>query len=166
MGPDDRSPAASREGKPADGVAYSWTWPGPNSAPARSSRVPPSIKVKPTRDAFGRVTGPARVWLSAQESPRKPPTPADAALEFPRAFLKTTGRRRPPDLSSTPDSPNACSPSSPRALTAVGPSRRAPATSRRTSELQAKRHGVGILGEACVGGFPHVETPFPWQRAI
>ena len=48
------------------------------------------IKVKPTRDAFGRVTRPARIWFSAQEGPRRrAPTQADVSLELPEAFLKT-----------------------------------------------------------------------------
>ena len=49
---------------------------------------PAVIKVTPRRDAFGFVTNAARIWLSDHKSPRKPPTPADASLEFPNAFLK------------------------------------------------------------------------------
>ena len=48
---------------------------------------PAVVKVRPTRDAFGRVTRPARVWLSARERPRQPPTPADADARVPEAFL-------------------------------------------------------------------------------
>ena len=47
------------------------------------------VKVRPTRDVFGRVTQPARIWFSSQETPRKPPTHADASLELPEVFLKT-----------------------------------------------------------------------------
>jgi pyruvate kinase len=50
---------------------------------------PPVVKVKPARDAFGRVTRPARIWFSSQDAPRRSPTPADASLEAPPAFLKT-----------------------------------------------------------------------------
>jgi pyruvate kinase len=50
---------------------------------------PRVVKVKPTRDAFGRVTCPARIWFSSQHAPRTPPTPADASLQLPETFLKT-----------------------------------------------------------------------------
>ena len=48
---------------------------------------PAVIKFKPIRDAYGGVSRGARVWLSPGESPRQPPTPADAALEFSGKFL-------------------------------------------------------------------------------
>ena len=47
------------------------------------------VKVKPKRDARGRVTRPARIWLASQEHFRTPPTPADAVVELPHAFLET-----------------------------------------------------------------------------
>jgi pyruvate kinase len=50
---------------------------------------PRVVKVRPTRDAFGHVTRPARIWFSSPQAPRKPPTPADASLELPDTFLKT-----------------------------------------------------------------------------
>ena len=56
---------------------------------------PAVVKVRPTRDAFGRVTQPARIWFSSQETPRKPPTPADASLELPTYFSRRSGRRPP-----------------------------------------------------------------------
>ena len=49
---------------------------------------PAVIKVSPSRDAFGNVTRAARVWLCDRKAPRKAPTPSDASLEFPHAFLK------------------------------------------------------------------------------
>src|SRR5688572_5333070 len=49
---------------------------------------PAVVKIRPRRDAFGYVTRAARVWLSDRKAPRKPPTPADATLEFPHAFLE------------------------------------------------------------------------------
>jgi pyruvate kinase len=50
---------------------------------------PHVVKVKPTRDVRGHVIRPARIWFSSQQAPRNPPTPADASLELPEAFLKT-----------------------------------------------------------------------------
>ena len=38
------------------------------------------IRVKPTRDDFGRAVKPARLWLTARENPQAPPTQADASL--------------------------------------------------------------------------------------
>ena len=56
---------------------------------------PAVVKVKPARDPFGRVIQPARIWLFARESPRQPPTPADATIELPDSFLRalTVGDR-------------------------------------------------------------------------
>ncbi len=88
--------------QPAEGVADPWTWPGPKSAQGPLEAGPAVIRVKPTRNAFGRVTQPARVWLSAQESPRKTPTPADAVIMLPRAFLTLLAVWRPPDVCRRP----------------------------------------------------------------
>jgi pyruvate kinase len=41
---------------------------------------PAVVKIRPTRDVYGRVTEPARVWLFADEEPRPSPTPADTSL--------------------------------------------------------------------------------------
>jgi pyruvate kinase len=48
---------------------------------------PPVIKWRPRRDAWGRVIAPARVWLTAEEEPAPPPTPADGALPVPADWL-------------------------------------------------------------------------------
>jgi pyruvate kinase len=48
---------------------------------------PVVLRVRPQRDAFGAVTAPARVWLTAQEDPRQPPAPADAVLPVPAHWL-------------------------------------------------------------------------------
>jgi pyruvate kinase len=47
---------------------------------------PAVLKIRPERDAYGRVTAPARVWLAAP-SGRSAPSPADAALSLPAAWL-------------------------------------------------------------------------------
>jgi pyruvate kinase len=48
---------------------------------------PAVVKFGPTRDARGTVIEPARVWLFAEEHPRSSPTPADASLPVPAAWL-------------------------------------------------------------------------------
>jgi pyruvate kinase len=49
---------------------------------------PAVVKFRPGRDAYGRVTEPARVWLFADETPRPSPTPADACLPVPAAWMR------------------------------------------------------------------------------
>lgn len=56
---------------------------------------PAVVKVRPRRDVFGRVTAPARVWLTAEAAPQSPPSPADACLPVAAnwlARLRTGGR--------------------------------------------------------------------------
>ncbi|MHB8825957.1 MAG: pyruvate kinase, partial [Thiobacillus sp.] len=48
---------------------------------------PAVVRIRPSRDAYGRVTAPARVWLTADESPQRPPAPASACLPVPSAWL-------------------------------------------------------------------------------
>jgi pyruvate kinase len=48
---------------------------------------PAVLKIRPERDAYGRVTAPARVWLAAPGG-HSAPSPADAALSLPTAWLK------------------------------------------------------------------------------
>jgi pyruvate kinase len=48
---------------------------------------PAVLRVRPRRDALGRVTAPARVWLAAAESPQSPPSAADAVLALPQAWI-------------------------------------------------------------------------------
>lgn len=48
---------------------------------------PAVVRIRPRRDLFGCVTAPARVWLSAEESPATPPSRADACLPVPGNWL-------------------------------------------------------------------------------
>ncbi|MCA9014283.1 MAG: hypothetical protein KDA77_03020 [Planctomycetaceae bacterium] len=48
---------------------------------------PAVIKIRPRRDVFGRVTAPARVWLSAAANPQPSPSPSDACLPVPESWL-------------------------------------------------------------------------------
>jgi pyruvate kinase len=49
---------------------------------------PGVVKVRPYRDALGRVVAPARVWFTPRDAPSKPPTPADALVPLARTFLQ------------------------------------------------------------------------------
>jgi pyruvate kinase len=49
---------------------------------------PAVIKIRPERDAFGRMTAPARVWLAAVKGGHPPPAPADATLPLPAQWLR------------------------------------------------------------------------------
>jgi pyruvate kinase len=63
-------------------------------------------KLRPSRDAYGRVTAPARVWLTANRAPRIPPSNANGVLQVDHEWLAaihpgdkltlrdTRGRRR------------------------------------------------------------------------
>lgn len=48
---------------------------------------PEVVRIRPRRDAYGRVTTPARIWLTAEESPKPPPSLASACLPVPSAWL-------------------------------------------------------------------------------
>jgi pyruvate kinase len=48
---------------------------------------PAVVRIRPRRDPLGRVTAPARIWLSAQEAPQAPPSEADACLPLPADWL-------------------------------------------------------------------------------
>jgi pyruvate kinase len=65
---------------------------------------PAVVKYKPTRDAFGRVVRPARIWLTSSEHPEAPPSPADACLPVPAKWLSKVTRG---DLIQFADARNA-----------------------------------------------------------
>ncbi len=48
---------------------------------------PAVIKISPARDPFGRLKAPARVWLTPEETPAAPPTPADAVIPLTGRWL-------------------------------------------------------------------------------
>jgi pyruvate kinase len=56
----------------------------------RTGPLPPGprvVKVRPTRDELGRVTDPARVWLTPAAAPARPPAPAAVVLPVPGDWL-------------------------------------------------------------------------------
>jgi pyruvate kinase len=48
---------------------------------------PAVARIRPRRDLRGRVTAPARVWLTADEAPHLPPSVADASLRVAATWL-------------------------------------------------------------------------------
>ena len=48
---------------------------------------PAVLKIRPSRDVYGRVIAPARIWLTAESSPAAPPTPAHACIPVPSIWL-------------------------------------------------------------------------------
>jgi pyruvate kinase len=48
---------------------------------------PAVVRVRPQRDVFGRVVAPARVWLTPDNAPHAPPSPADVCLRVPAKWL-------------------------------------------------------------------------------
>jgi pyruvate kinase len=48
---------------------------------------PPIVKWRPRRDAYGRVTQPARIWFTSRDQPVAPPESADAILPVPGDWL-------------------------------------------------------------------------------
>ena len=53
---------------------------------------PRVLKFRPMRDAFGRVTRPARVWLTSSTQAEHPPAEADAVLPVPGEWLARVKR--------------------------------------------------------------------------
>lgn len=49
---------------------------------------PAVVKLRPVRDVLGRVTAPARGWLTAAECPATPPEPGIVSLPVPRSWLR------------------------------------------------------------------------------
>lgn len=48
---------------------------------------PAVLKFRPRRDDFGRVTAPARIWLTPEAAPERPPAEADAIIPMPGDWL-------------------------------------------------------------------------------
>lgn len=68
---------------------------GPKVRTGRLEDGPAVVRIKPRRDAFGRLAEPARVWLTSESSPRPAPTPAAATVPVPDAWRRrlTAGDR-------------------------------------------------------------------------
>lgn len=53
---------------------------GPKLRTGKVKSGPEVVKWHPRRNAYGAVTGPARIWLTPAEEASAPPEPADACL--------------------------------------------------------------------------------------
>ncbi len=121
---------------------------------------PSVVKVRPTRDALGRVTRPARIWFSPHDGPRKAPAPADASLEVPPAFLKSLALGDQLRLTDARSSKRVLD------IAAVGPDG-CWAESQRTcyfssdTRLSAERDGASTGAEATVSGIAPTHVPIP-----
>jgi pyruvate kinase len=65
---------------------------GPKLRTGPLQPAPAVVRIRPQRDIFGRVTAPARIWLTPESAPQVPPTPANACLPVPAAWLKCLQR--------------------------------------------------------------------------
>lgn len=65
---------------------------------------PAVLRIRPRRDAYGRVTAPARVWLTSQDTPQPPPSPADGVIPVPPAWLAHLRRGERVGLTDARDS--------------------------------------------------------------
>jgi pyruvate kinase len=63
--------------------------PGPKLRTGPVEPGPRVIKIRPHRDDFGRVTAPARLWLTAAKTGEIPPSAADAVLSLPANWLSS-----------------------------------------------------------------------------
>ena len=66
--------------------------PGPKLRTGPIEPGPAVLKYRPKRDAFGRVTAPARIWLTSAVKPETPPAPADAVVPVPSRWLASLER--------------------------------------------------------------------------
>ncbi|RPH81439.1 MAG: pyruvate kinase [Nitrospiraceae bacterium] len=65
---------------------------------------PAVVRIRPCRDIYGRVTAPARIWLTSSTSPHSPPSPAEACLPVTATWLS---RLRPGEQVKLADARNA-----------------------------------------------------------
>ncbi len=82
---DNLRQASSALGRPCR-VAMDLGGPKMRTGPVESGAA--VIKIRPGRDAYGRTTAPARIWLAAARGGRAAPSPADATLPVPGAWLQ------------------------------------------------------------------------------
>jgi pyruvate kinase len=60
---------------------------GPKLRTGPLERCPAILRVRPRRDAYGRVIAPARIWFTDAAAPSAPPSPADACLPVPPTWF-------------------------------------------------------------------------------
>ncbi len=60
---------------------------GPKLRTGPFQQGPAVVRIRPERDAFGRVMAPARVWITAESTPSPPPSPAGAIIPVATEWL-------------------------------------------------------------------------------
>ena len=76
--------AEKETGKPCK-VAMDIAGPKIRTGPIEAG--PAVLKFRPRRDEFGRVTVPARLWLTPEAAPERPPAQSDASIPLPGEWL-------------------------------------------------------------------------------
>jgi len=109
------------------------------------------------------VTRPARIWFSSAQAPRRPPSPADASLEFPETFLKTIAVGDRLTFTDARQSQRVLN------VAAVGTDgcwAESTRTCYFTSDVRvlAEREGAETGAEATVCGISPVDTAIPLAR--
>ncbi len=66
--------------------------PGPKLRTGPIAPGPTVLKLRPRRDTFGRVTVPARIWLTSAQNPERPPSATDAVVPVPGEWLAVVKR--------------------------------------------------------------------------
>jgi pyruvate kinase len=80
---------------------------GPKLRTGPLQRGPAVIRIRPQRDSYGRVSGPARVWLTDESAPQAPPSPATACLPVPLRWLGCLRRGERVDFTDARDAERA-----------------------------------------------------------
>ena len=138
---------------------------------------PAVVRCRPKRDLYGQVVTPARVWLTPEDNPASPPTPAAACLPVPSSFLALLragdivrlrdareGRRtlRISQVVSHPDQ-RSCWAEARRTIYFVPGLQlhafRRDLPGKRSGKLSGKKRGKSLLrnlGKGSVGELPHL----------
>jgi pyruvate kinase len=120
---------------------------------------PAVLKLKPERDAYGRVLRPARIWLGAREADTPAPPAAAAAIRVPQRWLQ---QLKPGDPIQLHDARDAARHWTVRECTAAG----CWAESDKTSYLSPRvrlHHKGGKHTEAAISGIPAQESHIELQ---
>ncbi|MEK7467688.1 MAG: pyruvate kinase [Planctomycetota bacterium] len=134
---------------------------GPKLRTGSIARGPEVLKWRPQRDVFGRVTMPARVWLTSQEAPAPPLPGTDATLPVPADWLKTLKKGNRVTFKDARGASRAL-----RIVSEVGEGRWAECgeTAYVVSGTQLKIASGKRGGEAAVGRLPAVEQALQLRR--
>jgi pyruvate kinase len=122
---------------------------------------PAVVRIRPHRDRLGRVTAPARLWLTSDASPRPSPSPAEACLPVPEAWLASL---RPGDRVTFSDARNARRTLVAVEVTSAGSWLEATKTAYVVPGTILRVEGRDDLGEALIGELPPTENAIAVQQ--